>query len=302
MSLFRHILNPWLRLTEKRHLARATPEKMRSAFEWKATLFFRPPRGTRYGQTELIHDGRSLTAVTVNADAPGPLILYFHGGGYVFGSPDTHKAMLAKLSELTGLPVCLPRYRLAPEHPFPAAPEDALTAYRAVMDHPGGIVLGGDSAGGGLALSLLAEITRLKLPQPLGTFAFSPLTDLTFTAPSLSANARADVVLPASRTAEMAEMFLQDADPRDPRSSPLFADFTWAGPVWLVVGDGEILLDDTLRMADRLDAQGISVTYDVLHDLPHVWPIFHNMLPEGRATLRALARWITALSPRSGDS
>ena len=297
MSLIKRLLNPYLRLTEKPLLTRAAPDKLRRALERKAKLFFRPPRGTRYAATELHQDGCTVAAVTVNA-APetGPLLLYFHGGGYVFGSPHTHKAMLAKLSQLTGCPATLPHYRLAPEHPFPAPPEDALTAYGAVMDHPDGVILGGDSAGGGLALALLGEITRLGLPQPLGTFAFSPLTDLSFSAPSILGNDACDVVLPGTRAAEFAETYLQGADPADPRGSPLRASFTGAGPVWIAVGTTEILLDDGTRMAEALKAQTVDVTLLVEDDLPHVWPIFHNILPEARATLQALARWIADVS------
>lgn len=302
MSLTKHLLNPWLRLIEKPRLARATPEEMRRRFTRLAKLSFWPPRGTRYSLTEMHHAGQALPALTVNAAASGPLLLYFHGGGYVFGSPETHKSMLATLSKLCDCPAILPRYRLAPEHTFPAAPEDALHAYHAVMDHPGGVVLGGDSAGGGLALALLGEITRLGLPQPLGTFVLSPLTDLRFCAPSLRDNASSDVVLPAARTGEFAQTYLQGANPDDPRGSPIHAGFKGAGPVRFAVSDSEILLDDSTRMAERLRAQGVTVSFDLQHDLPHAWPLFHNILPEARATLRDIAGWITTLSPPTPDS
>ena len=293
MSLAKKLLNPYLRWTEKPHLLRATPEKMRRSIEMKAKLFFWRPLGTRYGKRDLHHEGKILRAVTVNTPKDqGPLVLYFHGGGYVFGSPHTHKAMLAKLAQLSGCAAVLPHYRLAPEHAFPAPPEDAMTAYRAVMDYPGGIVLGGDSAGGGLALSLLGEIVRLGLQQPVGTFAFSPLTDLSFSAPSIVKNDPVDVVLPGTRVGEFADVYLQGADPNDPRASPLLANFEGASPVWITVGDTEILLDDATRMAEVLRAQGVDVTLTVEDDLPHVWPIFHNTLPEARRTLQALASWI----------
>ena len=153
-----------------------------------------------------------------------------------------------------------------------------------------------------MALALLAEILRLGLPAPLGVFALSPLTDLRFTAPSLRDNAASEVVLPAARAGEMAQMYLQGGDAEDPRASPLLADFTGAPPVWLAVGDTEILLDDTRHMAERLRAQGVDVTEVVEHDLPHVWPIFHNLLPEARVTLRQIAGWIRSLSPPPNGS
>jgi acetyl esterase/lipase len=227
--------------------------------------------------------------------------MYLHGGAYVFGSARTHRAMLARLSERTGLPACLPDYRLAPEHRFPAALEDALSAYIALSAQRD-IILGGDSAGGGLALALLAEILKHGLRKPLAVFCFSPLTDLTFSGASIQANARAEVVLPAARSGELAKMYLGDANPGDPRASPLFARFTGAPPVWITAGDTEIMLDDTRRMADRLREEGGQVTEVIAQDLPHVWPIFSPLLPEATATLDALACWINRRLPKTDGS
>lgn len=299
MSLMRPVLNRWLRWAEKPHLAREQdPLALRKAFERKARFFFRAPFGTRFKRDRQ----GNVPVLWVNKTESGPLILYLHGGAFVMGSPDTHKAMMGYLSRAAGLPICLPDYRLAPEHPFPAGLDDALACYGAVMDRPGGVVLGGDSAGGAMALALLAEILRLGLPLPLGVFAFSPLTDMGFSGDSVLRNAEADVVLPVSRAQDTAMLYLSDHDPRDPRASPLYADFAGAGPVWMTVGDTEFLLDDTRRMTSRLRAQGVAVTEIVAHDLPHVWPMFHNILPEGRATLRAVAGWINSLSRSEGDS
>ncbi len=294
MSLRRRFFNIWLRMTEKRSLARATsPEAMRKSFELKAKLSFHPPSGTRFSDDTIA--GRK--AVRVNADTDGPLIFYLHGGAYLMGSARTYRAMAAHLSREALCPVVLPEYRLAPEDPFPAALEDALDAYRAVMAHPRGVVLGGDSAGGGLALALLGEILRQGLPAPLGAFALSPLTDMTFSGHSISDNAQRDVVLPADRTHETCALYLDGADPADPRASPLFAKFDGGPPVWLAASDTEILLDDTTRMARHLRKQGVDVTEVIEADLPHVWTLLHNYLPEARRTLAALAVWIRRLSP-----
>ncbi|WP_323766001.1 alpha/beta hydrolase [Marinovum sp.] len=299
MSLARRLLNPWLRVTERRRLARATdPETLRRAFACNARLVFWPPRGAVFEACEVA--GRPATRV--DPARPGPLLLYFHGGGYVFGAPRTHRAMLAHLARLAECPALLPDYRLAPEHAFPAAFDDALASYCAVIDHPGGVVLGGDSAGGGLALAVLAEILAQGLPKPLGAFAFSPLTDMTCSGASIRTNARSDVILPAARCHEVAGMYLQGADPRDRRASPLAADFTGAPPVWLTASEDEILRDDTLRMSARLRAKGGAVTETIATGLPHVWPLMHTLLPEGRASLRALALWIRRLSPRAAGS
>ncbi|MGP6087698.1 alpha/beta hydrolase [Antarctobacter jejuensis] len=303
-SLRARLINTSLRLIEKRRLARVeAPKDLRRGFERSARLFFHGPRGARYDRFPM--GDTPAVMVTVPDGTSGIVLLYFHGGGYVMGSPRTHQAMLARLCAMTGSSAILPDYRKAPEHPFPAAFEDAMAAYAKLLGDetpPAQIVIGGDSAGGGLALALLAEICRRGLPQPARCFAFSPLTDLTFSGASFQANAEAEVMLPVSRARGMQEMYLGTADPRDPRVSPLFADFTGACPVWLVAGDTEILLDDTRRMAERLRAQGVTVSERIAHDLPHVWPIFHNVLPEARRTLRDLARWINSLSQTAADN
>ena len=152
----------------------------------------------------------------VGPDVGTGVLLYFHGGGYVFGSPKTHRAMLARLAGLTGMRACLPTYGLAPERPFPAAIEDARTAYTGLLASgvsADQIVIGGDSAGGGLVLALLGDICARGLAKPAAVFAFSPLTDLTFSGDSFRTNANSDVVLPASRAQEMVGMYLQGADP-----------------------------------------------------------------------------------------
>ena len=304
MSFRSAALNHWLRLTEKPHLARAkSPQALRASFERKARLLFRAPKGCAF-QPGSVAEVPVLWVSAPEAD-DDLVILYFHGGGYVFGSPRTHRAMLARLSSLCSAWSCLPDYRLAPEHPFPAAFDDALAVYGDLLaggTSPERIMLGGDSAGGGLALALLAEICRRDLPRPAGCFAFSPLTDLRFSGESMRNNAQSDVVLPADRAADMAGMYLRGADPDDPRASPLHGDFTGSGPVWLTVGDTEILLDDTRRMADVLRAQGVEVEMVIEPDLPHVWPLFHGMIPEAGTTLQRLGQWIRRLAPPSADS
>lgn len=302
MSLRARLLNRWLKLTEKPHLRRAPLARVRRSFEAKAKLLFHPPRGSVFDTRELADDGHVIPALEVGGASEGPVILYFHGGGYGFGSPRTHRAMVAWLCRYTGARGVLPQYRLAPENPFPAAIEDAVRAYRAVMTSPGGVILGGDSAGGGLALSLLAEIKRMGLPQPLGCFAFSPLVDLSFSAPSVRRNGEAEVILPAARAREMVLAYLDGADEADPKASPLFADFVGSAPVWIAVGDTEILLDDTRQMAERLKSDGVAVTCVIENDLPHVWPLFRGLLPEADRTLREVSAWIRSLSPRSNDS
>lgn len=289
MSWQRGLLNWYLRRFERPALERHPPDRIRRRFELKSRLSFHPPRASRFRRDRLADV--PVQWVTAKGALGRAVMLYFHGGAYVFGSSSTHRAMLAKLSALTGLPACLPDYRLAPEHPFPAQIADALACYRALSDdHP--VIIGGDSAGGGLALALLAEVLRQDLPRPDAVFAFSPVTDMTFSGASITSNADRDVVLPANSIARMTELFLAGEDPRDPRASPLFANFAGAPPVWLTASDSELLLDDALRMHRALQERKVESCLRIERNHPHVWPIFHNMLPEANRTLRFLAQWI----------
>lgn len=296
MSWQARLLNNWLRHSEKRHLARVLdPHALRRSFEIKARVFFLTPFRTRT-TWQTLGAGRAL-AVTRPGAGTDRTILYFHGGGYVFGSPRTHSAMLATLARHAGATAILPEYPLAPEAPYPAALDRATDAYYACLAQgtdPTQLVLGGDSAGGGLVLALLARLMADRGPLPAGVFAFSPLADMRFSGESFATNAQADVVLPAQRAAEMSAFYLASHSPDDPGVTPLNADFHGAPPVWLTVGNTEILLDDSTRMAAHLKAQGVQVALAIENDLPHVWPIFHNVLPEARTTLTTLAQWIIA--------
>lgn len=294
MSWLRPLLNPYLRLTEKRHLSHATPEEARRSLLTKARFFFHAPSSVT--RTTVPFGLLDAVVLTPKAPVSPQVLLYFHGGGFVFGAPETHAAMLAALAKRTGAKAILPRYPLAPENPFPAAIDHAVAAYHACLaDHSAAdIIIGGDSAGGALALSVLAVLIKDNAPLPAGVFAFSPLTDLSYSGDSFQKNAALDVVLPAVRAVETADMYLNGVAPTDPRASPLFAKFEGAPPVWITVGDTEMLLDDSLRMAERLQAQGVDVSLVQERDLPHVWPLFHNILPEARRTLDQVASWIKA--------
>lgn len=303
MSWRRRALNHLLRLTEKPYLARVTePEEIRASFLRRTRLLFPPPRGVGREAAQLA--GREALWLG-GRPGDGPVILYFHGGAFVFGAPQTHRGLAGRLAQLSRLPVCLPAYRLAPENPFPAALEDARAVYAALLASglpAKRIVLGGDSAGGGLALAMLGDLCARGAEPPAAAFALSPLTDLTFSGDSFRANAAREVMLPADRAQELAGIYLQGADPAQPLASPLFAEFAGAGPVWLTAGDTEIMLDDTRRMAARLRAQGVAVEEVIARDLPHVWPFFWRFLPEADRTLSDLAGWITrAVAPSAGS-
>lgn len=293
MSWLRQPLNMWLRTVEKRRMRRGSVATLRRALEVQSRLLFRAPMGT----TKTWGDFGGVPCLTLEprAHVQGRVLLYIHGGGFVFGSPNTHSAMAATLAQNIGARAVLPRYRLAPENVFPAASDDIRSVWDALLESgvaPYDIVVGGDSAGGALALGLVASLCGEGAELPGSIFAFSPLTDLTFSGESFIRNAEAEAVLAAERGTEMAELYLSGHSGADPAVNPLYAAFKGAPPVWVTVGDTEILFDDARRIAEKLKLEAVDVTLVVEHDLPHVWPIFHNILPEARQTLDALTQWI----------
>jgi epsilon-lactone hydrolase len=281
------LLRAILRLTLRPALTRVhDPKPTRRRFDRLARMLFPPPRGVR-----VVEAGIGLPGLRLVPPGAGEgVILYLHGGAYLTGSARSHAGLAGALAAASGVQVVLPDYRLAPEDPAPAAFEDALAAWQALRAKgvaPGQIVLGGDSAGGGLALALLAHLCR-QGERPAGAVAFSPWTDLTLSGASLRENATRDQYLPAHRMAEARDMVLGGLNPADPRISPLFARFPDPPPVLIHVGESEILRDDALRLAEVLPDADIRLA----GDLPHVWPFLHAVLPEGGATLDATAAFI----------
>ncbi|MDG1067725.1 MAG: alpha/beta hydrolase [Sulfitobacter sp.] len=271
----------------------ASPKMIRRALEVQSRLFFYAPRGTKSRWVD--HNRIPCLEIAPRSVQPGRVLLYFHGGGFVFGSPDTHSAMVAQLAMRVGARDVMPKYRLAPEAACPAALQDVRAAWDGLIAAgvaPADIVVGGDSAGGALAFGLIAALCAEGAAKPGAVFGFSPLTDMTFSGPSFIENADSDVLLPADRAVALAEMFLQGHPGDDPDVSPLFARFDGSPPAWITVGDTEILLDDARRLAAQMRSEGVQVQLVQEPDLPHVWPLFHNILPEARQTLNALAAWI----------
>ncbi len=225
---------------------------------------------------------------------PSKVILYFHGGAYFAGSPDTHAAMLARLSRYAGYPVFAQAYRLAPKYPFPAAFDDAIAAWDDLISrgyHPEDIIIGGDSAGGGLALALLATLcARRECPAAL--FAMSPWTDLTMSGRSVEEIGKSDDVIPSDRMTEAARAYVGEAEPSDPRVSPLFAAFDHPPPVYLQIGSPEVLEDDTYRMAERLRKSGGEVLVQTWDGAPHVWHLGELWVPEARDALKQIANFV----------
>jgi len=223
------------------------------------------------------------------------VILYLHGGAYLAGSPRTHRHLGAWLAGAAEARALIPDYRLAPEHPFPAALEDALAAHRHLIGagHEGArVALAGDSAGGGLAFALMLRIAAEGLPRPACVVAFSPWTDLTLTRPSLRRNARRDAMLPVGRFREVVELYLQGAPAEDPLASPALGSYESPPPAMVAASKSEVLRDDAMAIAERLRAAGGDVTLELWRDMPHAWPLFAGLVREADETVARAGRFI----------
>lgn len=212
-------------------------------------------------------------------------VLYLHGGGYVMGSCNTHRALGGAISRAAGAAVLLPEYRLAPEAAFPAAVDDAVAGYQWLLEQghaPAQLAIAGDSAGGGLTVATLVALRDRSLPMPAAAVCISPWSDLTCTADSYRTRAEADPMVAPDDIAEMAAHYLQGADPESPLASPNFADLRALPPLLIHVGRDEVLLDDALQLHERATAAGVASTLEVWDDMIHVWHAFHPLLAQGR--------------------
>jgi epsilon-lactone hydrolase len=224
-------------------------------------------------------------------------ILYLHGGGYVAGSPATHRPITAALARLAERRVFALSYRLAPEHRFPAALDDAVVAYRWLLEQgvtADSLALAGDSAGGGLVIATLVKARDLGLPLPTAAVCFSPWTDLAATGESLLTNNGRCAMFRPENMGEFARVYLGSASPRDPYASPLYADLARLPPLLLQVSSSEILLDDSRRLHARALAAGTSSTLQIFDGLFHVWQILDGIVPESRKALHQAAAFINA--------
>jgi acetyl esterase/lipase len=218
-------------------------------------------------------------------------LLYLHGGGYVACSIATHRPITAGFAQ-NGLRVFAPEYRMAPEHLFPAAVDDAVAVYRALRERvPGKIVVAGDSAGGGLALAMLISLRDSGIELPAAAALFSPWTDLAGTGASLVTNDRRCAMFHGANIRKGAGFYLGDADPMNPLASPLYADLSHLPPLLIHVGKDETLLDDSTRLAERARGAGVRVEMKIWPVVPHVWQLIPAM-PEARQSLREAARFL----------
>ncbi|MEZ2131488.1 MULTISPECIES: alpha/beta hydrolase [unclassified Sinorhizobium] len=217
-------------------------------------------------------------------------ILYFHGGAYVIGSPQAYVNFVGQIVSRSGIPAFAADYASAPEHPFPAAIEDAARAYNGLIEQGvRQIALAGDSAGGGLALALLSQVKDSN-PAPRAVVALSPWTDLALTSPSMLTRDAVDPIWSAAALAEMARLYLGDVDPRSPQASPVYADRRGLSPLLVHVGDAEILLDDALRYSEGVENAEVHVWEGMLH----VFPASAGILDAADAALESIGQFIAS--------
>lgn len=244
-------------------------------------------------------NGQALPALLLAASAAADdrMILLLHGGGYATGSLITHRDLACRLSAVSGARVLLLGYRLAPEHPYPAAVDDALAAWQWLRDQglpAQQILIGGDSAGGGLALALLLRLRAAESPLPRAAFGLSPWTDLALTGPSLQTNAATDPSLTVAQLEEYVAWYLAGTDPRTPQASPLYADLTGLPPLFIQVGTAEILYDDAHRLAQKAAAAGVTATLDEWPEMIHGWQGFAGIMPEAFEALERVGEFVQA--------
>ena len=271
-----------------------TVQDMRANFEQMTNVF---PLAADV-KCEPVNAGgvKSEWVTTPGADA-GRAVLYLHGGGYVIGSINTHRDLASRISRAAKARVLLIDYRLAPEHPFPAAVEDSVAAYRWMLAQglkPSRIAVAGDSAGGGLTVATLVAIRDAKLAVPAAGVCLSPWIDLEGVGDSMKSKAAVDPMVQKEALLEMAKHYLKGQDARSPLAAPLYADLAGLPPLLVQVGTAETLLDDSTRLAERARKAGVKVTLEPWENMIHVFQVFAPMLDEAQQAIDKIGEFVRA--------
>ncbi len=293
ISLRAKLLRLGLSWFVKRRAGHETLEKSRRRFLAMEALIPHPPRGT---ETITINAGGvSADSVITPASRANRHVLYLHGGAYRLGAPSTYRHFTWRIASAAQARVLVIDYRLAPEHPFPAALEDAISYYRWLLAEgadPRQIAVIGDSAGGGLALALLLKLRDSGLPLPAAAVALSPWTDLALTGASFTLNAKLDAMVHAGDVPKFAADYLAGCDPRHPYASPLYGDPTGLPPTLIQVGSEEILRDDAVRMVERMQRAHCQAELQIWPRMPHVWHLMAPILPEAREAIAEISKFL----------
>jgi epsilon-lactone hydrolase len=292
-----HLTAAGIRLFFKRETSGEEAEMVRF---WRSRLkpppkFLRPslPEGAR---VEPVTTASMKGEWIKPGGQPDSVIVYLHGGGYVAGSPLTHRGFTMALARNTGANVFALDYRLAPEHRFPAAVEDTVACYEWLLSQgvrPEQIVIGGDSAGGGLTIAALLALRDQGRKLPAAAFCLSPWTDLNGHGSTIRANDLRDAMFYGRNVAELGKVYAGATPLDSPLVSPIHADLRGLPPLRIYASECEILLDDSIRLAERARSQGVTVDLQVWKDMVHVWPVFIGYgLPEAQAVVAELADFI----------
>ena len=224
------------------------------------------------------------------------VILYLHGGGYILGSITSHRELMARISRASKARVLIIDYRLAPEHPFPAAVDDAYNAYQWLIEDqkiaPSNIIIAGDSAGGGLTLVTLINLRDKAITLPAAAVCLSPWTDLGLTGESYKTKKRIDPMVAIDGLMFDSQLYLGETDYTNPLASPLYGDLKGLPPLLIIVGTAEILLDDSVEFAKKAKKVGVDVMLDIWDDMPHVFPAFAAFAPEGQQAIEKMGEFM----------
>jgi acetyl esterase/lipase len=269
-------------------------DDLRNGFEAFASQF----QTTKDAQSTSVNAGGVPAEwISTPGAANDRVVLYLHGGGYVLGSVNTHRELIARLSKAANARVLALNYRLAPEHPFPAPVEDATAAYRWLLSQgikPNRVAVAGDSAGGGLTIATLVSIRDANLPSPAAGVCLSPWVDMEGLGETMTTRAQADPMVQKQGLVGMAQLYLGGKDPRSPLAAPLYADLKGLPPLFIQVGDAETLLDDSNRIAEKAKAAGVKVDLEVWPEMVHVWHMFASVLPEGQQAIEKIGKFVQA--------
>jgi acetyl esterase/lipase len=269
------------------------PQELRAAM---AAAFSAFPSAGEVKCEPVNANGVKAEWITANNAAPDRVIMYLHGGGYVMGSIETHRELVARLSKAAQSRGLVLDYRLAPEHPFPAAVDDSITAYRWLLAQgykPERIVIAGDSAGGGLAVSTLVALRDLGAPLPAAGVCISPWVDFEAEGESMTSRAAQDPLVSREMILNLAKMYMgEKGSLREPLAAPINAYLNNLPPLFIQVGNSETLLDDSTRLVDKAKEEGVDATLQIWDEMPHVWHLAAPVLPEGQEAIDKIGEFV----------
>ncbi|MCB0508268.1 MAG: alpha/beta hydrolase [Chitinophagales bacterium] len=270
------------------------PETVRVGFERVSNITKFP----RFVDMETLqYGGVDAAWFTPNGYSKSKTILYLHGGGYVMGSYNTHRALIGRIARASNCKALAINYKKAPENAYPLAVKDALAAYKQMLaEGYENIFIMGDSAGGGLTLALLQLIRKYRLPKAAGSVLLSPWTDLTLSGESIRTKKDKDPLITPHLLEIFSKRYFADADPKNPLISPLFADVKGFPPTLIQVGGHEVLFDDSIRMAKKLNQAGVDVQLEIYENMMHVWQFFGGIVPEANKAIEEIGAFVKSIS------